>query len=170
MKQSPPYRRVVLVGLVTVGVLLLILYLSRSSGSVDGNASFATPDACLDAFRDARAEGDAGGYLRCLAEPLRSETRRKYANDVELGLAIRAEMKDVKSWAVTARPDIQSTNGTAIVEEVCASGVREVRLQLERSSDGWKIMAIDKGKERPASMPYGTTVGAEPDGKTQRKQ
>jgi hypothetical protein len=147
---------------VTVAILLLILYWTKSSGSADGSAPFATPEACLDAFRDARADGNGTAYLRCLAEPLRSETRGKYANEQELGLAIQSEMLGVKSWVVKDRPDSQSSKGTAMVEEGTASSIREMRLQLERSSDGWRIAAIEKVKERPASMPYGTVVGQEP--------
>ena len=82
-----------------------------------------------------------------------------------MGLVLRAEMKDVKSWAVRQRPDGQSKTGTATVEEVCKSGVRELHLQMEESSEGWLIVAIERMKERPASVPYGTAVGAEPEAK-----
>ena len=165
MRRSLPYLRGVLLGLATLGVLMLILRWSNPPGSSEGVGRFTTPEACLDTFRDARADGNASVYLRCLGEPLRSQTRRKYRDEQEMGLAIREEMKLVKSWAVKDRPDPQATQGTALVEQVYPSGVRELRLQLERTGEGWLITSIENGKERPASLPYGTAVGEEPEGK-----
>jgi len=150
---------------VTLGILVFVLRWSNQPGSSEGAGRFTTPEACLDAFRDAKSDGNAAGYLRCLGEPLRSQTRRKYRDEQELGLAIREDMKVVKTWAVKERPDGQAKKGIALVEEVCATGIREVRLQLERPGEGWLIMAIERDKERPASLPYGTAVGAEPEGK-----
>jgi hypothetical protein len=165
MKKPSSYLRAVLLAFVTVGLLALIVRWSSPSGSSAGADRFPTPEACLDAFRDAKSDGNAAVYLRCLAEPLRSETRRKYRDEQELGLAIWTATKDVKSWAIKERPDAHAEKGTAIVEEVCASGIREVRLQLLRTGEGWRIVAIESDKERPASLPYGTTVGEEPQSK-----
>jgi hypothetical protein len=165
MRKTSSYLRAALLGIVTIGILALIVRWCTPSGPSEGAANFTTPEACLDAYRDAKADGNAAVYLRCLGEPLRSETRRLYRDDQEMGLAIRKEMKEVKSWAVKERPDAQAEKGTAIVEEVRASGIREVRLQLLRTRDGWLIVAIESGKQRPATVPYGTAVGEEPEGK-----
>ncbi len=165
MRQSSPYFRAALLGLGTLGILVLILRWSGLPWSSEGAARFSTPEACLEAFRDAQCDGNATRYLRCLGEPLRSQTRRKYRDEKELGAAIREEVKQVKSWAVKERPDGQATKGAAVVEEVRVSGIRELRLQLERTGEGWLIVAMEYGKERPASLPYGTVVGAEPEGK-----
>src|SRR5207244_3157307 len=117
MTKSSPYIRAALLGLVTVAILVLILRWANPFGSSGGAARFTTPEACLDAFRDAKAAGNAAAYLRCLREPLRSETRRKYRDEQEMSEAIREEMKDVKSWAVQERPDGQAAKGTTTVEE-----------------------------------------------------
>jgi hypothetical protein len=165
MSKASSYLRAALLGLATLGVVAVIVRWYSPSGSSAGAAPFTTPEACLDAFRDAKSEGNAAAFLRCLDEPLRSEMRRKYGDERELGLAIRKEMKEVKSWAVKERPEARAEKGAALVEEVCASRIREVRVQLRRTGEGWLIAAIESGEERPASVPYGTAVGEEPEGK-----
>lgn len=165
MTKPSPYLRAVLLGFVTLGILALILVWSRRLGTSESDARFPTPEACLDAFRDAKGDGNAALYLRCLGEPLRSQTRRKYPDEQEMSRTLREEMQVVKSWGVKERPDSQARRGTVLVEEVRASGIRDLSFQLERTGDGWLIVAIEAGKERPASVPYGTVVGQEPQGK-----
>ncbi len=163
MRQSSSSLRAAFLGLVSLGLLVVIYRWSNLPGS-SGAVRFDTPEACLNAFRDAKAAGNAEGYLRCLGEPLRSQTRRHFHDEQELGQALRDEMKVVKSWTVKERPESQAMKGMALVEEVSSSGVRELRMQLERTGDGWRIVALEQGKERPASLPYGTAVGKEPAG------
>lgn len=159
------YLRATILGFVTISILVLILRWSNLSKYSEGAGRFTTSEACLDAFRDAKSAGNAAAYLRCLGEPLRSETRENYRDEQEMGLAIREEVKGVKSWGVKERPDSEAKKGTAIIEEVYASGVREFRLEMERAGEGWLIVAIESGKKRPASLPYGTVVGKEPEEK-----
>ena len=80
MRSSSPYRRAALLGVVTVGILVLILRWSNPSGTSGGSAPFTTPEACLEAFRDAKSEGNAR-WPSLLGEPVRSKIRGKYANE-----------------------------------------------------------------------------------------
>jgi hypothetical protein len=154
-------KRAALLVLVTVAGLIVILRWSGGSNAPGGGSGFATPAACLDAYRDAVQEGDAAAYLLCLGEPLRSETRRHHLGDAELAEALRRQMRGVKSWVVSESPEERGDRASAIVEEVRSSGVRAVRFQLARSGAGWLIVGIDRGDERAAGIPYGTRVGNE---------
>jgi hypothetical protein len=162
---ATPRTRAALLVLVTVAGVLVVLRWSGGPQAPAGSSGFSTPAACLDAYREAVQEGDAAAYLRCLGEPLRTEMRRKHAEDGELGEVLRREMRGVKSWVVSDRPTEQGDRASAVVEEVRSSGVREVRFRLERSGVGWLIVGIERGDERAAGIPYGTRVGEEAAGK-----
>ena len=158
-------KRAAIVGLLAAGAVVAVLWWQGGSGAPADGSGFATPALCLDAYRDAVQEGDAAGYLRCLGEPLRGEARGKNPDDRDLGETLRREMRGVKSWVVTDRPEAQGDRASAVVEEVRPSGVRNVRFRLERTGAGWLIVGIDRGDERAAGIRYGTPVGTEVEGK-----
>jgi hypothetical protein len=151
--------------LATVGLLIGIVRWSGQPRPPAGHTVYATAEACLAGYRAAIQDGEAGGYLRCLGEPLRSEARRQHPNDRDLREALRREWQDVKGWALYDRPEELGDQAFATVEEVRASCVRELRFHLQRSGGVWLIVAIDKVRERSPSIPYGTRTGNEPESK-----
>jgi hypothetical protein len=122
---------------------------------------FATPDACLEAYRDAYLAGDLDRYLSCLGEPLRSEKQRAAG---QLAEELRQESDGVSSW-VRHETTIDGATAQVEVEEVRRRGNRRVRFHFERFDDGWLIVGIHPSPQKPAAIPYGTRVGEEPSGK-----
>jgi hypothetical protein len=145
-----------------LGALTLAILAGALAWSLrPGHAGYATPDECLDAYRAARLAGDAPRYRACLAEPLRSETERTYADDRSLADALRRETAGVKSWVEVGAPDVQGERAVATVDEVRATGQRRLRFHLERAGGGWLIARVEKDAERAPDVRYGTRVGEE---------
>jgi hypothetical protein len=121
-------------------------------------AGFATPADCLDAYAAAGQAGDTAAYLSCLAEPLRSETTQRFADERDLADWLRQQMKDVKGW--TQRPQSQMAAAAEVdVDEVRPGGTRRARYRLERQGGGWLIAAVGPAREVPGGVRYGTHVG-----------
>jgi hypothetical protein len=118
-------------------------------------AGFATPAACLDAYHVAGRAGDVAAYLRCLGEPLLTE-ERGVAPDV-LAERLRRQAQPVKGWA-QAREAVDGDRATVEIDEVRLTGTCRVRYSLRREGDGWRVVAVDRGPERPAAIPYGTHI------------
>jgi hypothetical protein len=131
---------------VILAILAGALYFSRQPALT----GFPTPADCLDAYRDACKTGEIEEYLRCLAEPLRSEKRASITPD-----RIRKEMQGVKSWT-QLDPVVKNDTATIDVDAVRPTGARRTRFHLQRSERGWLITAIDRAKDLPSSVPYGT--------------
>jgi hypothetical protein len=131
---------------------------------------FATPADCIDAYRDASIEGNESRYLSCLAEPLRSETRRRYSESGTLADSLRDSMRDVKNWVLAAEPAIEGTTAHVDVDETRATGKRRTRFILERSGQGWLIVRIDPPQDIPMDIPYGTHISKVPEETKQTKE
>jgi hypothetical protein len=155
MHRAARRRRLLVLGGLTLAILMVVLAWSRKPKG----SGYATPDACLAAFRDATLDGDAVRYRSCLGEPLRSETQRRYADDAALIAALREGTRGVKHWVEASRPDEQGDRAFALVEEVRVTGQRRLEVYLERSGAGWLIVRVEKGEERPAAVRYGTPAG-----------
>ena len=145
-----------------LGVLAAALYWSsRRAGP-----GYATPLACLDAYREACLAGDVDAYLRCLAEPLRSETAERFPDRAELAALLRRETAELKGWAAVEVEAAPPRDGAALVDvdQVRPDGLRRVRFHLTRSAGGWLITAIDPPRDVPADIPYGTHISETPAG------
>jgi hypothetical protein len=141
-------RRRLLVGMgFMLGLGALVLY-----GRPRLPEGFATPAACLDAYRDASKQGALDRYLSCLGEPLRSEKQRSATVE---GL-IRG-MDGVKSWT---RHEAVIREGMADVDVdlVRKAGTYRLSFRLQRMERGWVIVVINGPHERTSPVQYGTPV------------
>lgn len=139
--------------LVGVAIVGLVLFSSPTTPPV----RYATPEACLDAFRDANLDVDVEAYLACLDGSLRS----RWPDRGQLEKTLRRERGSLKAWTRKGEPEQEGTEATALVEKVRSSGISEVRFRLRRSSTGWRIVEIEEGRESSAGVRYGTRVGEE---------
>jgi hypothetical protein len=130
-----------------------LLWLARRETAAP--AGFPTPAACVAAWHDARRAGDVAAYLRCLGEPLRADEQH-VPPDV-LAERLRRESRPVKGWA-QAGDELTGDTATVLIDEVRPTGTSRVRFGLRRDADGWRIVAVAAGPERPAAVPYGTHV------------
>src|SRR5262245_37762791 len=115
------------VSVVTVAALALAVRWSARSRP----EGYRSPADCVDAYCNASKDGSAERYLDCLAEPLRSETGRRFADLGQLGEEyLRLGMQDVRSWAQHYQP---ATGSAAVIEleEVRDSSRRLTRFHLE---------------------------------------
>ena len=147
------YRvRAITSSIVTIALLALVLFWSKIP------SGFSTPADCVEAVGTASKQGQAERYLQCLAEPLRSETRQKYADLNELATALRRQMQDVKSWTQILEGSSEDSLAHVDVDLVRPAGTTRVRFRLERSSRGWLITNITPPEEIPSPIPYGVHV------------
>src|SRR5690348_13974693 len=82
----------------TAVVLSLAVYLSQRP------VGFATPSACLDAYREASLVGDLDKYRSCLTASLYADILRRRLNPADLAGSLCQEMKDVKGWIQVPEP------------------------------------------------------------------
>jgi hypothetical protein len=141
-----------ILALVVVTSIPLVLAISSSQRQ----AGFATPAACLDAYREASRAGNVKKYWNCLAEPLRSEMRRQRPNPQELAESLRREMRDVKTWVQLLESASAASTVQVDVDEVRIEGSRRIRFYLQRSGAGWLIAGMEQPKLLPDGIPYGT--------------
>ena len=125
-------------------------------------SGYATPGECLDAYYDASSAGDAVRYLGCLAEPLRTETRRRFAGDADLVPAVRSGAAGLKNRVQQGDGAADGADRIVEVEEVRIPGIRRVRFRLRLTGGSWLIAAIETGPEAPADVPYGTHMSKVP--------
>jgi hypothetical protein len=147
---------------VTLGLLALAVFWSLPP------AGFATPAACLEAYREASRAGNVPAYLSCLAEPLRAEIRRQHTDPKKLADSLRQAMKDVKTWVQLPVEASQGPTVQVNVDEVRITGNHRLGFHLRRCQTGWLIVGIDPPKLVPAGIPYGTHVSKVPE-ETQEK-
>jgi hypothetical protein len=125
----------------------------RRTGSPPGG--FPTPAAAIDALYDATVAGDAAAYLRCLDEPL-------LAHERGVAPGVLAELLRWQTQGMRGRGNagevVDGDRATVEVDEVFATGTRRVRFTLARGAGGWLVVAVDRGPERPAAIPYGTHI------------
>src|SRR5207302_7004566 len=91
---------------------------------------FDTPAACLEAYRNAAADGDAATWRRCVADGV-------------MGLEeAQRELRAVRHWNQYA-PEGDDQVATIVVDQVRAEGViHRVRYRLERFRPGWRVVAV----------------------------
>lgn len=119
---------------------------------------FATPSDCLDAYCEACLDRDAERYLACLAEPLRSETRRRFPEPGQLAEHLRVHMNGVVGWAQHLPTGDADSVATVELEETRHSSRRLTAFRLERSGKGWLIVSIGASREEPLPFRPGTSV------------
>jgi hypothetical protein len=119
---------------------------------------FATPAACLDAYREASRAGDVESYWSCLAEPLRFEIQQQYPDPKELARHLRSQMSDVKTWVQVLDSRSEDSTIQVDVDEVSLEGNRRIHFQLQWSGGGWLIASLTAPKGIPTSIPYGTHI------------
>src|SRR5262245_44604670 len=76
---------------------------------------FATPQQCVEAYRDALAAGNDAAFLQCLAEPLRSEIHGRLADP-----AFRRSVDGLKGWT-QLDPEIAGPQASILVDEIRAT-------------------------------------------------
>ena len=133
-------------------LLALAVYWSQQ------RVGFATPAACLDAYREASLAGDVDKYRSCLTESLCAEIGRRHPYSRELAESLRQETKDVKTWVQLPDPASTGTTVQVDVDEVRIDGKRRIHFRLERFANGWLIVSIDRPRLVPTGIPYGTHV------------
>jgi hypothetical protein len=140
------YHRLLLALAGTLAILAGTLLWTRPS-----SPGFATPDACLEALRDACKDGDAAAFRRCLGEPLR-------ANGATLFDVLRRDAQAIQHWSQYA-PEIQDRTATILVDQVRTDGmIHRIAYRLEQSRSGWHVVALGPPEIlRPAVRP-GTHV------------
>jgi hypothetical protein len=144
--------RIVTCAAVTLGVaLVLLLRAPRSSGS----PRFATPEDCIQAYAEACKDGNVPTYLGCLAEPLRSQRLQRAGGKALLAEALRLSMADVKSWTQVGPAAIDRTTARVEVEAVGAASTQRIRFRLERSGEGWLIVAVEPPRKAPTTFRFG---------------
>jgi hypothetical protein len=153
-------RRWLRVALALVAAAVLLAVALYRPG---GRGGFTTPAACLDAYEAARKDGDAEGYLRCLAAPLRAQVRQRFPDPAQLSGALRADAEGVKHWVQPSAPAVQGNMAEADADEVRSDGVRRLHFRLECSGGGWLVAGVDAPRARAAAIPYGTHVKDTPD-------
>jgi hypothetical protein len=114
---------------------------------------FATPQKCVETYRDALVSGNGEAYLNCLAEPLRSEMRGRLTDP-----ALRRSAEGLKGWT-QLEPEIDGARASIFVDEIRTMETCRTRFRLERSGQGWLIVGIDAPRILPQTVPYGTHVG-----------
>jgi hypothetical protein len=146
-------------------LLLACLVAALTAGAVwwaGRRSGYATPGECLDAYYDARSAGDTARFLGCLAEPLRTETRRRFGGDADLARALRSGAADLKNRVQQGDATADGADRIVDIEEVRTPGIRRVRFRLQSAGGAWLIGAIDTGPETPADVPYGTHISKGP--------
>jgi hypothetical protein len=118
--------------------------------------AFASPDARVEAYRDACAAGDTAKALACLGGALRALRERS-----AIATALQREMAGVVSWA-QHEAEISGTAAHVDVDRGRRDGVQRLRFRLERGGGGWLIVGIEPPKELPTAVPYGTHVSKVP--------
>jgi hypothetical protein len=112
---------------------------------------FATPTACLEAFRDSCKDGDAAAFTRCLAGSLVGEGPALFD-------ALRRDIQAVRHWNQYT-PEVRDGVATILVDQVRTDGmIHRATYRLERLGSGWRLVAIGPPEIlRPAIRP-GTHV------------
>jgi hypothetical protein len=146
-------RRLLMLSLLLALVVTAVVLYGRG-GSRQG---FATPAECLDAYRDASKDGDVTRYLSCLGEPLRSEKRRSIQ-----AVDLIRDMAGVKGWT-RHEAVIRDRIADVDVDLVRATGSFRLSFHLQRTDQGWVIVALDGPREQRSPVPYRTPVGNEPE-------
>src|SRR5262245_25438214 len=121
------FRVIGLLLLVAAALAAAIWWSARPNG-------FATPQKCVEAYRDALVSGNDQEYLQCLGEPLRSEVRGRLADP-----ALRRSAEGLKGWT-QLEPEIDGARASILVDEIRATDTRRTRYRLERSEQGWLIV------------------------------
>jgi hypothetical protein len=124
---------------------------------------FATPAACLDAYREASRAGDVERYWSCLAEQLRFEIQQQYPDPKELARHLRSQMSDVKTWVQVLDSTSEDSTIQVDVDEVSLEANRRIHFQLQWSGGGWLIASMTAPKGIPTSIPYGTHISKVPE-------
>ena len=148
--------RLVSCAVVTLGVALVLLLRAPRAARP---ARFATPDECVQAYAEARKDGNVPAYLDCLAEPLRSDSLRRAGGEEQFAEALRLSMTEVKSWTQVGPAELDGSTASVEVEAVGSATTQRIRFRLERGGEGWLIVAIEPPSKTPTTFPFGAPVG-----------
>jgi hypothetical protein len=139
-------------------VCLAVALIAAAAKWVLPRAGHATPGNCVEAYYEACLAGDTTRYLSCLGEPLRTETRGRFAGASDLATALRHGTADLKNWVRQGDGAAEGADHILEVEEVRTPGVRRVRFRLRQVNGSWLIFSIETGPETPAAVPYGIHI------------
>ena len=125
------WLRILALAGVTLGLLGMTVYWSQA------RTGFATPAACLDAYREATQDGDIDRFWACLAKPLSAEIKQQHPNLTELAESLRTEMNDVKAWVQRLESPSAQSSVQIDVDEVRIDGNRRVRYRGVARNHQW---------------------------------
>jgi hypothetical protein len=120
--------------------------------------AFATPADCLDAYCAACLDGDVARYLSCLAEPLRSEARQRFADPARLAEHLRLSKSGISGWVQHPQAETAASAAVVELEEIGSAKRRLTRFHLKKFGKGWLIVHIDPPEEKPLTFRPGTPV------------
>src|SRR5262249_35601541 len=150
-------RLLLLLAAAAAAVLAVVLARRPRPRAPGGRRGSPTPARRRDAAAAGGRAGAAAASLSSPAEPLRSETRQRFADERELADWLRQQMSEVKSW--TQRPQSQTAEAAEVdVDETRPGGTRRARYRLERQGGGWLITVVGPAREVPGGGRYGTHV------------
>ena len=151
-------------GLATVGLLLAVLWASRT-GSRNAPPA-ATPDICIQQMFAAAAAGDLDAYLACFGGEERTQMERKFAGQSRdaASAALRAAVAGMKGHAVhgsvpSASPPERLPEVIELpVERVYAHHNELQTYRLRHKGDRCQIESIRAAGNQLPRIPYGTPV------------
>src|SRR5262245_53223280 len=122
---------------VILSTVVVILAIGTALWWATSPKDFATPQQCVEAYRDALVIDNEARLLKCLAEPLRAEMEGQLRD-----AAFRRSVADLKGWT-QLDPEIDGPKASIVVDEIRATETRRTRFRLEQSGQGWLIVGID---------------------------
>jgi hypothetical protein len=124
-------------GVAVLFVVLVVGGLLAVGWRRGAEASFATPEECLEAFRDAGRDGDTTTFVRCLGPDLREQSDRLFAET-------NRDLRAVQHWNQYRAEKVEGM-AKILVDQVRRDGmIQRVSYRLARSGAGWQVVEIGK--------------------------
>ena len=149
-----------LAGALVIVALAALLVRWWGTGADSG---FATPQECVEAYREACLAGDVDGYRRCLTAARRAESEHR--DSAKLAEELRSSMAGVKSWVQNGKSEEEGSGARVEVDVVRHEGTRRIAFHLQRGPGGWLIDRVDAPREVPTPIRHGTHVSEVPEEK-----
>lgn len=136
-------------------VVVLVRWLGPASSS-----GFATPQECVEAYREACLSGDVAEYRRCLTAARRAESERRPPD--KLADELRSSMAGVKSWVQNGEAE-EEAGALVEVDVVRPEGTQRIGFHLQRGPGGWLIDRVDAPRDVTTPVRHGTHVSEVPE-------
>lgn len=145
-----------------VGLLGILLAFARPNAApTDADDD---PESCCYRLLSAEQSGDVGAYLDCftgeLQQQLQAQLSAKSPAAQSAGLRDRAV--DLTGQATTVLRFPEPDRAELTLERIFTQHRQRQRVELLRTTDGWKIVSIEDRERVESRIPYGTPVSQEP--------